>query len=82
MVGHIKGLLAKLELNLASYSEHSLHIEGATTAITFWTQGLVDQVPGALEEQHILDIYKGDEGYEGCLCREDGPCPSVHCLQV
>ena len=32
MVGHIKGLLAKLGLNPSSYSGHSLHIGGATTA--------------------------------------------------
>ena len=32
MVGHIKGLLAKLGLNPSSYSRHSLHIGGATTA--------------------------------------------------
>ena len=34
MVGHIKGLLAKLGLNPASYSGHSLHIGGSTTATT------------------------------------------------
>ena len=32
MVGYIKGLLAKLGLNLSLYSGHSLHIGGATTA--------------------------------------------------
>ena len=32
MVGHIKGLLAKLGLNPSSYSRHSLQIGGATTA--------------------------------------------------
>ena len=34
MVGHIKGLLAKLGLNLSFYSRHTLHIGGATTAAT------------------------------------------------
>ena len=34
MMGHIKGLLAKLGLNPSSYSRHSLHIGGATTATT------------------------------------------------
>ena len=34
MVGHIKGLLAKLGLISSSYSGHSLHIGGATTATT------------------------------------------------
>ena len=34
MVGHIKGLLAKLGLNPSSYSGHSVHIGGATTATT------------------------------------------------
>ena len=34
VVGHIKGLLAKLGLNPSLYSGHSLHIRGATTAAT------------------------------------------------
>ena len=34
MVGHIKGLLAKLGLNPSSYSRYSLCIGGATTATT------------------------------------------------
>ena len=34
MVGHIKSLLAKLGLNPSSYSRHSLHIGGATSATT------------------------------------------------
>ena len=34
MVGHIKGLLAKLGLNPSSYSRHSLHTGGVNTATT------------------------------------------------
>ena len=34
MVGHIKGLLAKLGLNPSFYGWHSLHIGGATSAAT------------------------------------------------
>ena len=34
MVGHIKGLLAKLGLNPSPYSGHSMHIRGVTTVTT------------------------------------------------
>ena len=34
IVGHIKGLLAKLGLNPSLYSGHSMHIRGVTTATT------------------------------------------------
>ena len=58
MVGHIKGLLAKLGLNHSSYNGHSLHIGQATTAAAASLRVWGDQVSRTLEEQHISDRYK------------------------
>ena len=79
IMGHTKGLLAKLGLNPSLYSGHSMHIGGATMAAT---ASLRDWEIKSLVhwKSSTYQTYIRETTDIKINCQEDGLCPSIHHL--
>ena len=81
MVGHVKGLLAKLGLTPSLYSGHSMHIRGVTMATVASLRDWEIKSLGCWKVNTYWTYTRETTDMKNNCAREDSICPSIHHLQ-